>query len=283
MSNVYQLIDFGDGLKLESLGGYLVSRPSPAAEGIRQKYPQRWRDADAVYDVSQRRWTHRSVWPESLTLDCGNFSMPVRPTPFGHIGLFPEQAKNWQWLSAKRPQDESLALNLFAYTGASTMALAQAGFSVVHVDAAKPNVAAAKVAAETNQLHDAPIRYLVDDAAKFAAREVRRQRRYHTIVMDPPAYGHSPKGKTWRLERDLWPLVDDCLELIDPMDFRMLITGHSPQVDASDVLEYLMRSATVKAAKQNDRLRVKTGRSAIQDQSGRSLDAGFYVRVESGD
>ncbi|WP_442510106.1 class I SAM-dependent methyltransferase [Novipirellula sp. SH528] len=283
MSNVYQLIDFGDGLKLESLGGYLVSRPSPAAEGIRQKHPQRWREADAVYDLSQRRWTHRSAWPESLTLDCGNFNMPVRPTPFGHIGLFPEQAKNWQWLSAKHQQDEPLALNLFAYTGASTMALTQAGFSVVHVDAAKPNVAAARVAAETNQLGEAPIRYLVDDAAKFAAREVRRQRRYHTIVMDPPAYGHSPKGKTWRLERDLWPLVDDCLELIDPMNFRMLITGHSPQVDASDVLEYLLRSEVTKVAKQNDRLRFKTGRSAIQDQSERNLDAGFYVRVESGD
>ncbi|EMI20468.1 SAM-dependent methyltransferase [Rhodopirellula maiorica SM1] len=198
--------------------------------------------------MQQRRWTHHSAWPESLTLDCGNFSMPVRPTPFGHIGLFPEQTKNWQWLSSEPQPNEPLALNLFAYTGASTMALARAGFSVVHVDAAKPNVTAAKIAAETNQLSDAPIRYLVDDAAKFAAREVRRQRQYHTIVMDPPAYGHSPKGKTWRLERDLWPLLDDCLELIDPMHFRMLITGHSPQVDASDVVEYLMRSAVIKAA-----------------------------------
>ncbi|GAA5507059.1 SAM-dependent methyltransferase [Novipirellula caenicola] len=283
MSNVYQLIDFGDGLKLESLGGYLVSRPSPAAEGIRQKHPRRWTDADATYDGQQRRWNHRTEWPESLTLDCGHFKMPVRPTPFGHIGLFPEQAKNWQWLSTEHRDHEPLALNLFGYTGASTMALARAGFSVVHVDAAKPNVTAAKVAAETNQLSDAPIRYLVDDAAKFAAREVRRQRRYHTIVMDPPAYGHSPKGKTWRLERDLWPLVNDCLELIDPMNFRMLITGHSPQVDASDVLEYLMQSAAIKAAQKKDRLRFKTGRSTIQDQSGRSLDAGFYVRVQSGE
>ncbi|TWU23062.1 23S rRNA m(2)G2445 methyltransferase [Novipirellula galeiformis] len=283
MSNAYQLIDFGDGLKLESLSGHLVSRPSPAAEGIRRKHPQRWRDAHSVYHADAKRWSHHSRWPETLSIDCGNFRMPVRPTPFGHIGLFPEQAKNWEWLSCVPQRDQLQALNLFAYTGASTMALARAGFEVVHVDAAKPNVSAAKMAAAANDMSDAPIRYMVDDAAKFVAREVRRQRKYHTIVMDPPAYGHSPKGKTWRLERDLWPLVDDCLELIDPLNFRMLITGHSPQVDASDVLEYLMRSAAIKAAQKNDRLRYKTGRSAIQDRSGRSLDAGFYLRVESGD
>ncbi|MFG0262645.1 MAG: class I SAM-dependent methyltransferase [Novipirellula sp. JB048] len=280
MSNAYQLIDFGEGRKLESLSGHLISRPSPAALGHRRHQPKRWREADSVYHADKKRWSHAADWPAALSVDCGRFRMPVRPTPFGHIGLFPEQVENWAWLSAEPAAPTAQALNLFAYTGASTMALASAGFEVVHLDAAKPNVSAAKMAAEFNELSDATIRYMVDDAAKFAARERRRQRRYHTIVMDPPAYGHSPTGKTWRLERDLWPLLDDCFELLEPAGFRILITGHSPQVEAADVIGYLVRDKRLKRADQAGRLRYRSGRSTLRDEAGRSLDAGFYVRVE---
>ena len=204
--------------------------------------------------------------------------MPVSPTPFGHVGVFPEQASNWRWLAATKVVMDapSWALNLFAYTGASTMALAKAGFAVAHVDAAKPNVQSARQAAEINDLVDHPIRYLVDDAARFVSRELRRERAYHTIVLDPPAYGHGPSGKAWRLERDLWPLLEDCCRLLTKESFRLLVTGHSPQVDSGDVVQFLKESNRLPTSAG---LRFQSGRSQLSTTDGRALDAGFYVRV----
>ncbi|MGI9468894.1 MAG: class I SAM-dependent methyltransferase [Rubripirellula sp.] len=282
----YQLIDFGMGRKLESLAGYVVDRPSPAAVGAVQRSPARWKHAAATYDADKRVWEYRQPWPAGLAVDCGLFRMLIRPTPYGHIGLFPEQHQNWRWLgdcSENTDMDlveSKTALNLFAYTGASTMALACAGFAVAHVDAAKPNVQSARLAAEENDLGEAAIRYLVDDAAKFAAREVRRQRKYHTILMDPPAYGHSPKGKAWRLERDLWPLLDDCLKLLDRESFRLLVTGHSPEVGQQEILRFLRQTEFLKPFQGSSRLIIEAGRSQLRDEEDRSLDAGFFLRVQ---
>lgn len=279
----YELIDFGAGQKLESLAGYRIVRPSPAAVDVAPHDKESWQDVDAAFDASTKRWHHHRPWPENLTLDCGGFRMPVRPTPFGHIGLFPEQSPHWRWLMSEPvPAGESReALNLFAYTGASTMALVAAGYRVAHVDAAKPNVQAARLAAQANGWPEAPIRYLVDDAAKFAARELRRRRRYHTLVLDPPGYGHSPKGTTWRLERDLWPLLECSLQLVDPASFRLLITGHSPQVDARRVLEFLRETPRLPRSVRQSGLRTSSGRSQLKDAASRSLDAGFFVRVST--
>jgi 23S rRNA (cytosine1962-C5)-methyltransferase len=156
-----------------------------------------------------------------------------------------------------------------------------AGFHVAHVDAAKPNVQAARIAAQHNRRGDAPIRYLVDDAAKFAARELRRGRKYHTIVLDPPAYGHAPGGKAWRLERDLWPLLENCLALLDPDHFRLLITGHSPQVGAQEVTRFLEQSPFLRRRQATSGLLLEPGRSQLRDKVGRALDAGFFVRAQS--
>ena len=284
----YQLIDFGNGRKLESIGDHTIIRPSPAANGVRPHDPTLWHRVDAIYDVECRSWIHHHEWPDGRFVDCGKFRMPVRPTPFGHIGLFPEQADNWNWLSSAssretiNPDDEStLALNLFGYTGASTIALAMSGFSVVHVDASKPSVSAARDAASLNGLGEAPVRYLVDDAAKFVRRENRRGRTYHTILLDPPSYGHSPKGRAWRLERDLWPLIDDCLALLQNDQFRLLITGHSAQVSEADIVRHLWKQDRLILAGRQDKLKLQSGRSGLRDQSGRKLDTGFFVRVES--
>ena len=305
----HQLIDFGDGRKLESFAGYLVDRPSPAAEPFPRRAPGRWKDADARFDAHDRRWHLRTPFPDSLAVDCGGFIMPIRPTPYGHVGLFPEQAANWAWLGRRRESPNttfpaSRALNLFAYTGAASMALLAAGYQVAHVDAAKPNVEAAKRAVEANRFGDRPIRFLVDDAMKFAAREIRRGRRYHTIVLDPPAYGHGPKGRTWRIARDLWPLLDLCFELVEPESFRLLVTGHSPDVGPEKIVAYIREALTredltrkVLGQKATDLpafarqaagslggpigLRTDAGRSQLNDLAGRHLDAGFYVRIVS--
>ena len=230
-----------------------------------------------VFVSETKQWHHRDPWPDDLAVNCGGFCMPVRPTPFGHIGLFPEQFDNWNWLQSA---GSGKALNLFAYTGASTIALASAGYEVAHVDAAKPNVQATRQAAQLNGLQDAAVRYLVDDAAKFVAREVRRGNQYDTIVLDPPAYGHSPQGKAWRLQRDLWPLLEGCLDLIDPSNFRLLVTGHSPDVSGPDVVEFLKDQIKNHGVENSTGSRFASGRSQLVDSSKRKLDAGFYVRLE---
>ncbi len=274
----YRLIDFGDGRKLEALGDYLVDRPSPAAIHATRARSNEWSAADARYDEASRQWAFRRPWPESLLLDCGGFRMPVRPTPYGHIGLFPEQFDNWRWLASRPAAPDDEALNLFAYTGASTMALVTAGYRVAHVDAAKPNVSAAGDAARQNGWTDPPVRYLVDDAAKFVARERRRGRTYHTVVLDPPAYGHGPQGRTWRIERDVWPLLDDLLSLLPQDNFRLLVTGHSPQVDSTDIVEYLRQHQRLRRI--FSRMHVTARRSQLTDASGRVLDTGFVVRTQ---
>lgn len=277
----YRLIDFGDGRKLESLAGHLIDRPSPAARQARPSSPSEWRQVASRFDEHQNAWQHHRPWPQPLLLECGNFVMPVRPTPFGHIGLFPEQAENWRWLSrpASARTAPALALNLFGYTGAATLALVSAGFHVAHVDAAKPNVLALREAAALNGVPSAPIRYLVDDARKFTAREVRRNRRYHTIVLDPPAYGHAPRGQAWRIERDLWPLLQGCLRLLDPHEFRLLITGHSPHPNESEIRRFLTETEFFRQSASESGLLLQSGRSQLADRDGRRLDAGFYVRA----
>ncbi|MEL6107591.1 MAG: class I SAM-dependent methyltransferase, partial [Planctomycetota bacterium] len=288
-SGTYQLIDFGDGEKLESFAGRLIRRPSPAAQHDRRRLPAIWKNADSLFHQRGRRWEHRSEWPKDLRIDCGGFFMPVQPTPFGHVGLFPEQAENWQWLRQRGSEVDSPtgpgspnALNLFGYSGASSIAMASVGIAVAHVDAAKANVSVCRAAAGLNGLADHPIRYLVDDAAKFAAREVRRGNRYQTIILDPPAYGHSPTGKTWRLERDLWPLLENCLRLLDPKEHRVLVTGHSPQVGPAEVIDYLREQTPGILGMSARRLEAccDSGRLVLVDDHARRLDAGFYVRFD---
>ncbi|MEL6895294.1 MAG: hypothetical protein AAFP90_04250, partial [Planctomycetota bacterium] len=239
--------------------------------------------------------------PADRVMDCGPFAMPIRMTPLGHIGIFPEQQSNWRWLAdvvqrqtviaaeQGRVGDDGLpavdAMNWFAYTGASTMAMAAAGARVVHVDAAKPNVRAARIAATTSDLDDAIIKYYVDDVPTFAARQQRRQMQYDLLVMDPPAYGHGAKsgrgnrGRTWRIARDLWPLLHVAASLLRPSG-ALLITGHSPEVDEQSLRDYFQPEG--KGCRVFARtFQMKTGRMNLRDDSGRLLDAGFFVRLES--
>ena len=309
MSRCYQLIDFGNGRKLESLAGRIIDRPSPAADNAVPRDPAAWRDAESRYDAAARIWTHRTAWPDQLAIEISDpidperavLQIPVQPTPFGHIGVFPEQLENWQWLMRTAPAGDlpsssrsrqRQALNLFAYTGVSTMAMASSGMAVAHVDAAKPNVEAAKRVAVANGLREAPVRYLVDDAAAFVQREIRRGNRYHTIVLDPPAYGHGPKSKrkakssdkrpakqaqAWRISRDLPELLKNCFELISGRSFRLLVTGHSAEMDQADVLDLIERNLSHRRI---GRLQpqIEAGRMTVADPANRKLDAGFYVR-----
>ncbi|UUO07324.1 class I SAM-dependent methyltransferase [Blastopirellula sp. J2-11] len=238
----YQLLDFGDGRKLERFGAFLLDRLAPAADATRPNRRDFWRDAACCYERTngdRGAWRPADALPLNWTITHGDFCFELKPTEFGHLGVFPEQAENWDWLADWVTQRESAkVLNLFAYTGGSTLAAAAAGAEVTHVDAAKNVVAWARRNAELSSLADAPIRWIADDARKFVRRERKRGARYNAIVLDPPSYGHGAKGEVWRVEQDLPALLQD-LRAISTDDAAILLTCHSPGLGPVQLREML--------------------------------------------
>ena len=207
----YEVLDTSDGEKLERWGSYILVRPDPQVIWFTPRNDRRWREYDAKYARSNSgggQWS-RNRLPERWQIRYRELTFNVKPMNFKHTGVFPEQAENWDFIDAAiraagRPVS---VLNLFAYTGGATLAAAAAGASVCHVDAAKGMVAWAKENAAASGLVEAPIRWIVDDCAKFVEREIRRGRRYDAVIMDPPSYGRGPSGEIWKLEKDLYPFV----------------------------------------------------------------------------
>lgn len=237
----YEILDAGNGNKLERWGQVRLLRPDPQAVWPMQE-PQ---SVDARYIRSASgggHWEYTKTLPDSWTIQYRDLTFQVRPTGFKHTGLFPEQAVNWDWMRGlvKKAPKPFRALNLFAYTGGATCALAAAGAEVVHVDAAKGMVAWAKENLALCGLGDKPVRFIVDDVMKFVLREQRRGRQYEGILMDPPSYGRGPGGEMWKIEENLYPLVAECCKLLSPEARFFLInsytTGLAPTV-LSNVLQ----------------------------------------------
>ena len=248
----YALIDVGDARKLERFGAVVVDRPAPNAEGHVPQDPAAWTAADARFDRAERGalahegWTTRDGRPvEPWLIEAGDRRFELRLAPSGQVGFFPEQAAARNWIGRQaariaRPGLDAAAtagdpfeaagaiLNLFGYTGAATITVARPGVSVTHVDASRPAVAWARHNAALNRLEAAPIRWISDDAATFAERELRRGRRYAGIVLDPPSYGHGAKGRPWRLADDLPELLAACVELLVDGPAFLLLTAHTP-------------------------------------------------------
>ncbi len=218
----YELIDCDSGEKLERWGEQLLIRPDPQIVWSldRKERSPLWRAASARYLRSKTgggRWEVYRPLPDSWQIGYRNLSFGIKPMGFKHTGLFPEQAANWDWFSAliqKRKGKAVSVLNLFAYTGGATVAAAKAGAAVCHVDAAKGMVNWAKENAALSGLSEHPIRYIVDDVRKFVEREVRRGRKYDGIIMDPPSYGRGPGGETWKLEQELFSLIQLCMKAL---------------------------------------------------------------------
>ena len=237
----YEILDAGNGNKLERWGQVRLLRPDPQAVWPMQEP----RSVDARYIRSASgggHWEYTKTLPDSWTIQYRDLTFQVRPTGFKHTGLFPEQAVNWDWMRSlvKKAPKPFRALNLFAYTGGATCALAAAGAEVVHVDAAKDMVAWAKENLALCGLGDKPVRFIVDDVMKFVLREQRRGRQYEGILMDPPSYGRGPGGEMWKIEENLYPLVAECCKLLSPEARFFLInsytTGLAPTV-LSNVLQ----------------------------------------------
>ncbi|MDP3975873.1 MAG: class I SAM-dependent methyltransferase [bacterium] len=235
----YELLASGDGEKLERWGDVILRRPDPQIIWpLSHKHP-RWDKPDARYERSSSgggRWKFSKTVPDEWFISYGELRFAVKTMGFKHTGLFPEQAVNWDWMaekitSAKRPIS---VLNLFAYTGGATVACAKAGASVCHVDAAKNMVERAKENARLSGLESHPIRYITDDVNKFVEREIRRERQYDAIIMDPPSFGRGPQGEIWKVEDHLFALVELCSKVLSKKPLFFLInsytTGFSPTV-----------------------------------------------------
>ncbi|MBQ6400194.1 MAG: class I SAM-dependent methyltransferase [Clostridia bacterium] len=242
----YEVLDTGDGEKLERWGEILLRRPDP--QTIWPKAQERlWNRAEAWYHRSSRgggEWEFFRKLPEKWTIRHGELSFYVRPTGFKHTGLFPEQAANWEWLSGlirESGRKDLKILNLFGYTGGATLACAAAGAQVTHVDAAKGMVLWAKENRELSGLPENRFRWIVEDALRFVEREIRRGNRYDGILMDPPSYGRGPTGEVWKLENELFGLVDTCARVLSDRPLFFLINSYTTGFQASVLNNLLLR------------------------------------------
>ncbi len=227
----YDLLDAGDGMKQERWGDIILVRPDPQVIWPRAARAP-WTEGDAIYHRSPEgggRWEFRRPLPDSWIVRYRRLQFKVRPTGFKHVGLFPEQAVNWDWIDSQvRQRDGEVSfLNLFAYTGGATVAAAAAGARVCHVDAAAGMVAWCRDNAARNGLASRPIRYLVEDCQAFVRRELRRGNRYDAIVMDPPSFGRGRHGEVWKLEDQLWQLMRDCRQLLSDRPLLFLVNGYT--------------------------------------------------------
>ena len=246
----YELIDATQGNRLERWGSVVLVRPDPQVVWGLPRASSLWDKADAVYHRSTKgggQWEIRQKLPQRWKIHAGDLTLVVSPTGFKHTGVFPEQAVNWAWYREKikaagRP---IRVLNLFGYTGGATLACAAAGAAVCHVDASKGIVAWARENAQASGLEDRPIRWIVDDCAKFVAREIRRGSRYDAIIMDPPSYGRGPGGEVWKLEDNIYDLIALCSQVLSDQPLFVAVNSYTTGLSPA-VMEYILKATLCK-------------------------------------
>ena len=246
----YEVIDCSDGEKLERWGKYILLRPDPQVLWSTPKKNPNWNKLNGHYHRSNKgggEWEFFNL-PKQWTINYRDLTFNLKPFSFKHTGLFPEQAANWDWFSKiikESGRKDVKDLNLFAYTGGATCAVAKAGAAVTHVDASKGMVTWAKENAISSDLADAPIRWIVDDCVKFVEREIRRGNKYDAIIMDPPSYGRGPKGEIWKIEEKIHPFIQLCSKLLSDKPLFFLVNSYTTGL-APAVLTYMI-STEVKA------------------------------------
>lgn len=244
----FELLDLGAGEKLERWGHFVLCRPDPQVIWPEKGNSKLWNKSDAHYhrsDSGGGSWEFKKQLPEKWEISYKNLKFYVKTMGFKHTGLFPEQAVNWDWMmeSIKNAKRSINVLNLFAYTGGATVACAAAGASVCHVDAAKEMVRRAGDNLTLSGLRDRPVRFITDDVIKFVKREIRRGRKYEAVIMDPPSFGRGPGGELWKLEDQLYNLIELCSQLLADKPLFFLInsytTGFAPGI-MEDILKILV-------------------------------------------
>jgi 23S rRNA (cytosine1962-C5)-methyltransferase len=238
----WALIDCGGGRKLERYGDIKVVRPEPQAMWAPAR--EDW-DPDATFvpgsdEEGGGRWVQHRPVPGQWELSRGNVRFAASLTPFRHLGFFPDMTPQWDWMRER--SGDADVLNLFGYTGVGTLQLSDAGARLVHVDASKKSLEQGKANAALSGMDERPIRWIVDDASKFTAREVRRGRRYDGILLDPPKFGRGPTGEVWRLEENLAPLLADCRRLLNENSRFLVLTVYAVRMSALAIGELVKQT-----------------------------------------
>lgn len=262
----YECIDTCDGMKLERWGDIILSRPDPQIIWKKKADEGAWKKANAVYSRSSSgggRWDYKKSTPDRWVISYGDLKFNIKTMGFKHTGLFPEQAVNWDYIIDKlKGRKGAKVLNLFAYTGAATVAASCGGADVCHVDAAKGMVAWAKENAEISGVSGNYIRYMVDDCMKFVEREIRRGKKYDAIIMDPPSYGRGPGGEVWKLEECLWDFVGRCALLLSDNPIFFIINSYTAGL-APTVMKNILELTLPKGKVEADEIGLKVTASGI--------------------
>ncbi len=275
----YELLDTGNGYRLEKWGEAILMRPDPQAIWQPNLPEMEWHKAGAIYrsgqDEDRGKWEINKPLPNPWNLKFQDILLSLKLSPFKHTGVFAEQAAQWQFMM-ERLKDSKIKkykiLNLFAYTGAATMVLSKAGCFVTHVDASKPAITWANENAELNSLPKNSVRWILDDAVKFVQRELKRGQTYDGIVLDPPAFGHSPSGKTWKFSRDVPKLLSDCSKLLSENAQFLLINAYATNFSAlaiNNLAEDILSSHDGK---------IESGELCLKQKSGRKISTGIFAR-----
>jgi 23S rRNA (cytosine1962-C5)-methyltransferase len=243
--NDYELLDCGNGLRLERVGPYVISRQAAQAIWEPTLSKESWNEKRHLshyrLDQGPGKWTTHQPTDNTWPIQIGKLTVETRQSPFGHVGFFPEQQAHWEWIDEQLTQREApKVLNLFGYTGSATLTAAAAGAHVTHIDAAASTIKWARHNAQLSGLKDAPVRWIADDALAFCHREKKRDNAYDAIILDPPTFGRGPKGQVWKLERSLTELMAVCVDLLTSQPAFMLLTAHTPGVTAA-VLQNFIR------------------------------------------
>ena len=265
----YELLDSGEGRKLERFGDIVLSRPSSAALWSPQLKKEVWSSADGHFTrEGGLRWTTKAKMPQEWTIDVEDIHFKLKRTDFGHLGIFPEQAFFWHWIQ-KFLQDKPQArvLNLFAYSGGSTLAAAKAKAKVTHVDAARGMVEWAKENSRLNGLEKAKISWIVDDARKYIQREIRRKERYDAIILDPPSFGRGKSGEVFKIEKELVNLIEQTASLLSDTPLFFLFTCHTMGVTPL-IMEQLLKSHLPKGILESGEMVLKGKEGVFQIPSG---------------
>lgn len=275
----YELLDSGDGRRLERFGAYVLSRPDPQAIWRRSLGEREWEDTDAVYvktDSDKSEWDVKTKMPKKWTLRYKDLTFQAKLSPFKHTGIFPEQSLHWDWMQGliEKVRRPISVLNLFGYTGGATLAVAAAGASVTHVDASYPSIGWARENQRLSGLQDAPIRWMEDDCLKFVSREIRRGSQYDAIILDPPAYGRGPKGEAWIFNYNFPVLIEECMKILSDTPLFLLVNAYAIS-SSSLMLENVLADHLKQGA-------IECGELAIREKSaGRLLSTGIYARWEN--
>ncbi len=279
----YELLDSGEGKKLERYGNFILSRPDPQALWPISKEPIFWSKADATFIRKGKEvsWNKKKTLPENWNIELGGLTFEIRPTTFKHTGIFPEHLRTWKWMEEKI-QDKKLkikegqqikVLNLFGYTGGASLACAKAGAEVVHVDGSKMAISWARKNQELSGLEDRPIRWILDDALLFLKREIKRGNHYDAIIMDPPAFGRGPKGEVWKIEEQFSSLMDLSFKVLSDNPLFFIIngyaSGYSPIAYQNNMLPLIQKHKGT----------IETGELAIaESDTKRVLPCGIFAR-----